>query len=263
MGLLQNGYRDFSSGVRIIGATVSNSGYPYSAPGNWCFTSTRRNLTAGEGINTDKAGIPDGYRNQYAWLQPQKAGAIASRNQIFGDGEATASIAGGVNGEATLAGTGTLTGTGALIISMVAALTGSGTITDADIVGYLQLAATLAGEGDLAGAATAIGHAAAALSGSGDADGLATALGTLAAEITVTGDLLTTANVGDAVWAVLIEAGLTAQQAMRVIAAATAGKVSGAETATITFRNAVADNADRIVATVSSGNRTAITYDLD
>jgi len=61
-----------------------------------------------------------------------------------------------------------------------------------------------------------------------------------------------------------IESGLTLRQALRLVAAATAGKISGGGTATVTIRNAVADGADRIVATVDTdGNRTAITYDLD
>jgi hypothetical protein len=61
-----------------------------------------------------------------------------------------------------------------------------------------------------------------------------------------------------------VETGLTLRQALRLIAAATAGKVSGGGTTTITFASAVADSDDRIIATVdSSGNRTAITYDLD
>ena len=60
-----------------------------------------------------------------------------------------------------------------------------------------------------------------------------------------------------------IEAGVTTRQAIRAMLAATAAKLSGAGTGTETFRNAVADSKDRIVATVdSSGNRTAITYDL-
>lgn len=60
-----------------------------------------------------------------------------------------------------------------------------------------------------------------------------------------------------------IEAGLTLREAMRLIAAATAGKVSGAEGTNPIFRNAVADSKNRINATVdASGNRTAITYDL-
>lgn len=60
-----------------------------------------------------------------------------------------------------------------------------------------------------------------------------------------------------------VESGLTVRQALRLIAAATAGKISGAGGSTITIRNAVADTDNRIVATVDgNGNRTAITYDL-
>ena len=60
-----------------------------------------------------------------------------------------------------------------------------------------------------------------------------------------------------------IETGLTLRQALRLTAAALAGKVSGAGTVTVVFRNAVVDGTDRIVATVdASGNRTALSYDL-
>jgi hypothetical protein len=60
-----------------------------------------------------------------------------------------------------------------------------------------------------------------------------------------------------------VEEGLTVRHALRLIAAATAGKISGADTTTITIRNAVVDDKDRIIATVTGdGNRTAITYDL-
>lgn len=60
-----------------------------------------------------------------------------------------------------------------------------------------------------------------------------------------------------------IETGLTLRQALRLIAAADAAKLSGAATTTVTIRNAVADSKDRITATVDAdGNRTAITYDL-
>lgn len=60
-----------------------------------------------------------------------------------------------------------------------------------------------------------------------------------------------------------IETGLTLRQALRLIAAADAAKLSGAATATVVIRNAVADSKDRITATVDAdGNRSAITYDL-
>jgi hypothetical protein len=60
-----------------------------------------------------------------------------------------------------------------------------------------------------------------------------------------------------------VETGLTPRQCFRLIVAATAGKMSGGGTGTEVFRNAVADSANRISATVdASGNRSAITYVL-
>jgi hypothetical protein len=60
-----------------------------------------------------------------------------------------------------------------------------------------------------------------------------------------------------------VETGLTLRQAMRLLAAASAGKLSGAATTTIVIRNAVADSKNRITATCDSdGNRSAITVDL-
>ena len=59
-----------------------------------------------------------------------------------------------------------------------------------------------------------------------------------------------------------IETGLTLRQALRLISAALAGKVSGAGTTTITIRD-TNDTKDRIVATVdANGNRTAVTRDV-
>jgi hypothetical protein len=64
-----------------------------------------------------------------------------------------------------------------------------------------------------------------------------------------------------------IETGLTPRQALRLIVAAEAGKVSGSTArgpTTVTIRNAVADDTARIVAAVDGlGNRTAITTTLE
>lgn len=58
-----------------------------------------------------------------------------------------------------------------------------------------------------------------------------------------------------------IEAGLTLRQAVRLMAAVLAGKVS-VSGSTVTFRNAVADDKNRIVATDDSfGQRTSIVVD--
>jgi len=59
-----------------------------------------------------------------------------------------------------------------------------------------------------------------------------------------------------------VETSLTLRQALRLMVAAAAGKVSGAATNTITFRN-IGDSKNRIVASVDTyGNRTSITTDL-
>lgn len=60
-----------------------------------------------------------------------------------------------------------------------------------------------------------------------------------------------------------IETGLTLRQAQRLIAAASAGKLSGAATTTVIIREAVNDSKARITATVDAdGNRSAITWDV-
>lgn len=58
-----------------------------------------------------------------------------------------------------------------------------------------------------------------------------------------------------------VETSITPRQALRLILAAAAGKLSGAATTTITIRN-VGDSKDRITATVDeNGNRSAVTLD--
>lgn len=97
-----------------------------------------------------------------------------------------------------------------------------------------------------AGGITAASHAAGALD--------AAALATDAAQ-----------EIADAVLdrANAIETGLTPRQALRLIAAANAGIVSGAATTTITLRNAVQDSKARITATVDAdGNRSSILWDV-
>lgn len=66
--------------------------------------------------------------------------------------------------------------------------------------------------------------------------------------------------IANAVLAAVVEGTLTIKQALQLVAAASAGKLSGAATATVTIRNK-SDTVDAIVATVDAdGNRSAITY---
>lgn len=68
-------------------------------------------------------------------------------------------------------------------------------------------------------------------------------------------------DVAEAVMSALVEAGLTLREAQRLFAAVLLGKVSGAGTVTIVFRD-VGDTKDRVTATVDvDGNRSAVTLD--
>jgi hypothetical protein len=69
------------------------------------------------------------------------------------------------------------------------------------------------------------------------------------------------ADIRDAVWQHLVESAFSAEQLMRVMGAALAGKVSGAGTSTVVFRD-IEDSKPVITATVDeNGNRLAITVD--
>ena len=132
--------------------------------------------------------------------------------------------------EAAITGSGELSATGGLIVQLVAAVTGSGTLSDADIKAFLQLAAALTGSGTTTGAAAGLGALLASVAGSGTAaNSTLTGTGALAADLVVTGAGLTTGNVGAAVWGKIIEAGYTAEEILRIIAAQAAGAATGLE----------------------------------
>jgi len=122
---------------------------------------------------------------------------------------------------------------------------------------------------DAAGVRTAVGLTLANLDTQLDAlptnAELATALGTaddatLAAIAALS--IPSASTIASAVAAIVIETGYSLTQVLQLIAAATAGKLSGAATTTNTFRN-LPDSANRITATVDSdGNRTAVTHNV-
>lgn len=209
-----------------------------------------------------KAGTPVGYEPPSSWAPALKSGGLGATRQITGSGGVTAgNLAAGLSAQAALTGAGDITDAAlGLIVSLVAALTGIGLLTS-DLVGKANAAAALAGAGDLSGALDALGHLLAALNGAGTLSATARAEGFMSSDINVTGDLLTTATVGPAVLAAAVEAGLSVQDFLRIILAATALKKSGTAPGAITFRD-VADAKDRIVGTVDAvGQRTAVTLD--
>jgi len=253
----------------------------YKSPGSW-----RSGGATGQGLDRSnfngsgaarnqftvdaidpKSAFPSGYSLGWALVPAQKDGGLAASNTIYGEATFVGGGQLGKNAAAALDGSGDIVNAAlALVLSAVAALSGSGALTGA-IAGRLDAAAALAGSGDVTSALGAIASLVAPLAGAGEAADTSSlkAKGSLAAEIVVTGDLLTTANVAAAILDAIdaIESGVTLRQATRLILAATAGKASISGD-TVTYRNAVADDTDRIVATTTTdGERTAITYDTE
>lgn len=107
MALRCNGNQFASSGMQYAGATAVLSAYPPVLQGNFSQTGRIRNLTAGEGITSDKVGIPSGYRHPGAWMMPQKAGSLSSHNNAQGSSTASAtpvSLRGQIDGTCTVSG---------------------------------------------------------------------------------------------------------------------------------------------------------------
>ena len=191
-------------------------------------------------------------------------GEISGESTFTGNGGLIASAVGSIDGVFTLSAD----------IVALAALSGS---IDGDIAftGNLGALAGLSGSIDGAFTLTAIPYATATMSGGITSDTAALTAESVAAavwdalaaahnSVGTMGEKLNGAGSAGNPWTEMIESGMNAAQAMRLITAALAGKVSGAAGPVVTIRNAVADDADRIVATVDDdGNRTAITYDLD
>jgi hypothetical protein len=123
----------------------------------------------------------------------------------------------------------------------------------------LNMAANLAGSGDLAGGLGLLAGLVADLSGSGTVDADARGTLSMSADIYVNEGAADAATIASAVWAEICEGSYDYAQVLRIIAAACAGKTSNSGQ---TFRD-LSDTKDRITGTVSSGDRTAATYDPD
>ncbi len=263
MALLQNGFRDYSSGVRIFGATISNNAYPYALIGNTDKIALKRNLTAGEGFTSDLVGIPSGYTNERAWVQPQKAGAIKSFREAEGLASASLALVAGKNADGTADGVATADATLQLVVSGVGTSDGVATVSG-NVYAALNGAAASNGAATVSGATTALGWISGLASGAATVSMVSYATGKLSGSIAPAVELEASSFSTYLLDEEDVETGMTLRQALRLVTAASAGKISGASGSTVTIRSAVADDKDRVVATVdSNGNRTAITYDLD
>lgn len=238
---------------------------------------------------SDQSARPVGYRPPYAWAMPRVAGGLSMR--ALGDGGLAADLIPSRPMTIDLTGAGDMEATAALAVSMLLAMTGGGDLT-ATIQGRLNASVDLTGSGDLAGSMSGFANMLVDLLGEGDLDATIAAFGDMSIDIVVTGTGLSTANVGQAVWAALaasnngagtmgeklndagsasnpwtevLETGFTAGELLLITAAAVAGKLdrvdNGDSTYTITIRG-LADTKDRVIGIVdANGNRVSATYD--
>lgn len=283
MGLICNGdRRGFSPFRHGRGALITylNGGHPYRngyLPGrlhNW-------NVHA-----EAQTALPQGNLHPHGWLLPRTAGGMSMR--ALGEGDFAAALIPSRPMSIDLTGSSTFDATAALVVSMAAAFAGSGGLT-ATLVGRLNATCAMTGSGNLAADMTALASMVVDMLGAGDLDATIAAFGDMSIDIVVTGTGLTTANVGQAVWAALavanndagtmgeklndagsasnpwtevIESGFTAAEILRLIAAAVGGKSSGHETNAPKYRD-LADTKDRIDATTDAdGNRLTVDRDL-
>jgi hypothetical protein len=268
MALLGNySYASKQPGRMLAGnATALASGvgqFLPQSPSMWGTSGAMRNfaLPSGETVALELTARPSGYAGS-AYMMPLTGGGMSSHNEAVGSSAWTGAIAEGRNLSATYAGSSTFDGTGQLVVSGVGSFSGTSTFTGS-VVAALAASGTFAGSSTFTGAIVAKGNILGTFAGSSTFTAIRYATGSLAGSFAPPVVLEAAGFSAYLLDEEDIETGMTLRQALRLITSATGGKVSGAGTTTITFRNALADTADRITATVdSSGNRTAITYDL-
>jgi hypothetical protein len=226
---------------------------------NFVQSGRRRNRIMQGDTSTALAlyALPNGSYPSLAWFIPQRAGQIGSSNQVVGNGAAGGNLAGGLPADATLSGAGDITnGNLTLIASLIAALTGAGNVAPSPtLLGKLELISNqLTGSGGLTAALTAFASMGASLSGTSTTSLVPYATGSLAAAIT--GDATLSPNsLAAAVWQRAIEAGFTAEQILRIIAAHSAGAATGLEGANPQFTG-LDGTTVRIDGAYSAGTRT-------
>lgn len=223
--------------------------------------TARRNAYAG-GLG-QRSAVPNGAQPGNALVTQQKGGGVASYVGLFGDATTSGAAAAGRALLASLLGSGDLTGTATKIAALAAALEGTGTLAGL-AVATLLAQALLEGQGTVSGAAAGLGHLGGTAAGSGTVAGTPKGPGSISATIGQGSDPLSPAALADAVWSRALEAGYTAEQLLRLLAAVAAGKttiVPGAPgEATVAFRD-LADTKARVTAAMTGSTRASVSLD--
>lgn len=250
---LNNSWGTFLNGTSAAGAYVGNLRQNFEKENVW-FGS------AFLGVSQNQS-VPSGYNLGSAIQLAIKNGGIASNQRIRGIGVLSASALEVKLSQSSISASGTVTADLQSFIPVAASVTGTGLVS-ASLRAVSRMTSSINGAGSISASLKASVPMEVVITATGSlAPGLS-GVGRLEAEITS----VTALSPQGLAEALLenndIETGYNLKEALRLILASVAGKLSGAETTTITIRN-VPDSKNRIVATVdSNGNRTAVTYDV-
>lgn len=207
--------------------------------------------------------IPDGYYAPHAIMMPLTAGRLSTKEKVTGSGTvSSATMQSGYNIGAGISGSGTIPGCDiGLIVSIAAAITGSGTISSATVEALASMVAALTGSGSVTATAAGLADLTAALTGAGIVVANNTALMDIEATIVGYG-ALTPEGLRDAVWSQIVEAGFSAEQILRLLAAHAAGAATGLEGADMRYKG-LDGTTTRIDGNYVAGTRTIDSLDAD
>lgn len=196
--------------------------------------------------------VPEGAYAGKAWLLPQKSGAISGQNSVFLMFGGTGAGARGKGASGTSSITFSLSGIGGLISSAsgtcgIAFTASGGLFASKAASGTANM--TLSSTGAIKGVGHTGGSAGVALS----SHWTPYALGWLSGTTAESG--LTPTGIANAVWQKVIEAGFTADQVLRIIAAQAAGAATGLEGSNPQFKG-LDGTTTRIDGTYVGGTRT-------
>lgn len=109
MALICNGYR-FGHMPHQIRSGMLTTIYNGMGMRDISISGRNRNITAGQGITSDRVGVPMGYLAPGSWILPQKSGNLSSHNNARGLATATATPYWTMRGASAGSSTATLTG---------------------------------------------------------------------------------------------------------------------------------------------------------
>ena len=204
MGLLQNGYRHLIGGRVTVGGTNLDGANPSVLAARFSKTAAIANIRTSAAGWDSRSSVPDGCRHPVAWLMPQKAGGLSTRNSIIGSGGATGTGQSGYNLDVLMQGEGGIPPLDvALIVQIAVTMVGSGGISSALLDAITNLSCTLAGSGGITANAAGLADLAVLLEGAGGINPDNTALMDLAVTMRGYGDL-TPEGIRDTVWNALL-----------------------------------------------------------